>query len=100
MTIKELEIVIPIGPVPASRARSVTGRAAYYLPEYNEWRKNAADVLTRLLANEARFGGRPVAVEYEFVCTRPKKPSKLRPRGDWDSYAKAVAKLRDHPPLR
>ncbi len=85
-----LRFTIPLEPVPASRARAVAGRPGYYLPRYNNWRKAAAAELPQLLADLPQMGDSPVEVWLEFVCPKPKKPSRPYPRGDGDNYAKAT----------
>lgn len=86
----ELEIVIPLEPVVASRPRAVAGRGAYYLPKYEAYRQSAALLLPGILRDLPRMGDSPIEVELEFVCRRPKKPSKPWPRGDYDNYEKAA----------
>lgn len=85
-----IDIRIDVEPVVASRPRAVRGRGAFYLPRYQTYRENAAKALATALVGVLRVGDSPVSVELEFVCKRPKKPSKPWPRGDYDNYEKAA----------
>lgn len=85
----EASLYLPLEPVPASRPRAVAGRPAYYLPRYAAWKREAAQALAEL-PDLPSFESEPVEVWLEFVCARPKKPTRTYPRGDCDNYAKAA----------
>lgn len=86
-----ISFTIPLEPVPASRARAVAGRPGYYPERYDTWRADAALILATLAADLPQLGDSPVEVWLEFVCQRPKKPSKPYPcRGDVDNLSKAT----------
>lgn len=86
----QLQITIPLAPLPASRPRATRGRGAYYPPAYSKWRSEAAKALQTALRGHTSFGALPLRVRYEFVCTRPRKPANPFPRGDIDNYVKAI----------
>lgn len=85
-----IEFVIPLEPVPASRARySSKSRRAYHSDKYQNWLDAAQEYIAAAAEDYDLMTG-PVAVEVEVVCSKPKKPTNPYPRGDYDNYLKAT----------
>lgn len=90
MTRTRISLVIPIEPVPASRARySSRNKRAYHSDKYAAYLKDTTQRIKRMTADMPKMSG-PVAVLIEFICHRPKKPTNPYPRGDFDNLAKAI----------
>lgn len=91
-----LDVVLPIEPVPASRARvSTRSRHAYHTGKYADYLKTVAPLVKQATAGMEKMTG-PVAVVLEFVCPRPKRPTNPYPRGDFDNLAKAITDAITH----
>lgn len=90
MTSKNIELLIPVKPVSASRPR-VTRYGSYYSDSYMAYRKNMHMFLKKIakqypINNKALF-----EVHCEFICHKPKRPSNPKcPRYDLDNMEKAI----------
>jgi Holliday junction resolvase RusA-like endonuclease len=83
----QIELTIPLNPVPASRPRVSQHVGVYYLKTYSTWMKQAA---LHLPQGEPAFpSGRVIALAEHFV-QRPKTTRLSAPRGDVDNYLKAT----------
>lgn len=81
-----MRIQLDVVPVPASRPR-VSKWGTYYGKTYKAFRK--AMELELADWDEDPVAG-PLIVDVVFHCKRPKKPTKMWPRGDIDNYVKAL----------
>ena len=81
-----LRLQLDVKPVPASRPR-VSKWGTYYGKTYKAFRKAMEKELSGW-EDEPIAGA--IRVVMCFRCQKPKKPTKLWPRGDIDNYVKAV----------
>ena len=76
--------VLQLAPVPASRPK--VGRwGVYYGKTYARW-KQAADKL--LSEKNYSITDKPLVVQVEQICKRPKTTKRIYPNGDVDNHAK------------
>lgn len=83
---RELRVVFPLEPVPASRPR-VTQYGTFYGKGYKDWMAQAEQSMETIPDDLARIDT-PVSVEVRVVATRPRTGKLAHPRGDCDNYAK------------
>ncbi len=82
------EFYLPHPPVPAARPR-VSRWGTYYPTTYRNWRLDTDASLVRFDRPVTPVLG-PVYVTMYSVCKRPKKLTRVWPRGDVDNFSKAV----------
>lgn len=86
-TYRVLELFIPVKPVPASRPR-ISKYGNYYNKTYTDFRREVYQYLKNI-KNKFEDTTARFRIDLELICYRPKKPSKMYPRGDNDNYEKA-----------
>jgi len=84
---RQMELVVPLNPVPASRPRVSRHAGVYYLKTYSTWMKQAKLYLPQ---GEPAFPHQPVVVFAQHLVKRPKTTKLIAPRGDVDNYLKAT----------
>ncbi len=81
---EQWEIVIPIAPVPASRAR-IGKWGTYYPRTYATWMLEVRDMLAPF---KAKPTDEDIYLSCTHVCRKPKTSKLGRPHGDFDNYLK------------
>lgn len=84
---RQIELTVPLNPVPASRPRVSRHAGVYYLKTYATWMKQAA---LHLPKGDPAFPSGLVAVLAEHYVQQPKTTKLHAPRGDVDNYLKAT----------
>ena len=79
-------LVLWVPPIPASRPR-VTRWGVYYTKTYTAYRDAAHEAIPVCEEPTLDFG---LGATVEFICKRPKKITRITPRGDVDNYMKAI----------